>query len=114
MIYFCGEDIGIMEEGSRVDVPSLRSVKGLVGRLLEVYEDARVGDIVERNLNDESKDWDIRVSHRVDLLLVRELTSCDKRNALGLLNARADQDSHSKVFRVQICQVFHIRIDDLG
>jgi hypothetical protein len=56
-------------------------------KLLEMHENARVGDIVERNLNDESKDWDIRVSHCVDLLLVRELTSCNKRNALDLLNA---------------------------
>jgi hypothetical protein len=77
-----------MEEWSRADVSGLRSVKGLVGGLVEMHENARVGGIVERNLNDESRDWDIRVSHRVDLLLVRELTSCDKRNALDLLNAQ--------------------------
>ena len=86
----------------------LRSVKGIVGGLLEMHENVRVGDIVERDLNDESRDCDIKVSHRADLLLVREMTSCDKRNALDLLNARADQGSHSKVLRVQYvrCSTF--------
>jgi RecQ family ATP-dependent DNA helicase len=90
MIYLCGEDIGIIEEWSRADVPSLRSVKGLVGGLLEMYQNARVGDIIERDLNNESRDWDIRVSPHVDLLLIQELTSCDKRNALDLLNAQLE------------------------
>jgi RecQ family ATP-dependent DNA helicase len=62
MIYLCGEDIGIMEEWSRADVPSLRSIKGLVGGLLELHKTAEVGDVIERNLNDESKVWDIRVT----------------------------------------------------
>ena len=34
LIYLCAEDIGLMEEWSRADVPSLRSVKGLVGEML--------------------------------------------------------------------------------
>ena len=67
MIYLCGEDIGIMEEWSRADVPSLRSVKGLAGGLLEFHKNARVGDVIERNLNDESREWDIRVSHLAHL-----------------------------------------------
>ena len=62
MIYLCAEDIKIMEEWSRADVPSLRSVKGLVGEFLELYKFAKAGDVIERNLNDESKEWDIRVS----------------------------------------------------
>lgn len=62
MIYLCAEDIKIMEEWSRADVPSLRSVKGLVGEFLEVYRHSKAGDIIERNLNEESKEWDIRVS----------------------------------------------------
>ena len=62
MIYLCGEDIKIMEEWSRADVPSLRSVKGLVGEFLELHRFAKAGDVIERNLNDESKEWDIRVS----------------------------------------------------
>lgn len=62
MIYLCAEDIGIMEQWSRADVPSLRSVKGLVGEFLELHRHAKVGEIIERNLNDESREWDIRVS----------------------------------------------------
>jgi RecQ family ATP-dependent DNA helicase len=61
MIYLCGEDIGIMEEWSRADVPSLRSIKGLVGGLLELHKTGKVGDVIERNLNGESREWDIRV-----------------------------------------------------
>ena len=62
MIYLCAEDIKIMEEWSRADVPSFRSVKGLVGEFLELHKFAKAGDVIERNLNDESKEWDIRVS----------------------------------------------------
>lgn len=62
MIYLCVQDIRIMEEWSRADVPSLRTVRGLVGELLEVHRHAKVGDVIERNLNDESREWDIRVS----------------------------------------------------
>ena len=62
MIYLCAEDIKIMEEWSRADVPSVRSVKGLVGEFLELHKFAKAGDVIERNLNDESKEWDIRVS----------------------------------------------------
>lgn len=61
MIYLCAEDIKIMEEWSRADVPSLRSVKGLVGGFLELHRHAKAGDVIERNLNEESKKWDIRV-----------------------------------------------------
>ncbi len=62
LIYLCAEDIAILEEWSRADVPSLRSVKGLVGELLEIHRYAKLGEVIERNLNDESKEWDIRVS----------------------------------------------------
>ncbi|KAM0803698.1 P-loop containing nucleoside triphosphate hydrolase protein [Usnea florida] len=67
MIYLCAEDIKIMEEWSRADVPSLRSVNGLVGEFLELYKFAKAGDVIERNLNDESKEWDIRKT-ALDLL----------------------------------------------
>lgn len=62
LIYLCAQDIRIMEEWSRADVPSLRTVRGLVGELLEVHRHAKIGDIIERNLNVESGEWDIRVS----------------------------------------------------
>ncbi|KAL8851548.1 MAG: hypothetical protein Q9221_003568 [Calogaya cf. arnoldii] len=72
MIYLCAGDIHIMEEWSRADVPSLRTVRGLVGELIKMHRHAKVGDVIERNLNEESKDWDIR------------------RNALDLLNAQLE------------------------
>lgn len=62
LIYLCAEDIGLMEEWSRADVPSLRSVKGLVGEMLELHRYAKAGEVIERNMNDESREWDIRVS----------------------------------------------------
>lgn len=68
MIYLCVQDIGIMEGWSRADVPSYRSVRGLVGELLEMHQDAKSGDIIERNLNEESRKWDIRVSTFCELL----------------------------------------------
>ena len=34
LIYLCAEDIAILKGWSRADVPSLRSVKGLIGELL--------------------------------------------------------------------------------
>ncbi|KAL8663604.1 MAG: hypothetical protein Q9168_008068, partial [Polycauliona sp. 1 TL-2023] len=50
----------------------MRTVRGLVGELLEVHRHAKVGDVIERNLSHESRDWDIRT------------------NALGLLNAQLE------------------------
>ncbi len=61
IIYLCAEDIGIMEEWSRADVPSLRSVTGLIGEFLELHRYAKPGEIIERNANEESREWDIRV-----------------------------------------------------
>ena len=62
VIYLCAEDIKIMEEWSRADVPSRRSVRGVVGQVLERHRDVEVGDVIERNLSEESREWDIRVS----------------------------------------------------
>ena len=72
MIYLCAEDIHIMEEWSRADVPSFRSVKGLVGEFLENHRHTRADEVIERNVNEESRKWDIR------------------RNALDLLNAQLE------------------------
>lgn len=68
LIYLCVEDIRIMEEWSRADVPSLRSVRGLVGEVLEIHRHAKPGEVIERNSNEESKEWDIRVS-RPDFII---------------------------------------------
>ena len=67
LMYLCAEDIAIIEEWSRADVPSFRSVKGLVGELLELHRCAKPGEVIERNLNDESKEWDIRVNSETSL-----------------------------------------------
>jgi RecQ family ATP-dependent DNA helicase len=71
MVYLCAPDIAIMEEWSRADIPSLRTVKGLIGDIFSNHE-AGPGAVIERNLFEESKEWDIR------------------RNALDLLNAHLE------------------------
>ena len=70
LIYLCADDIAILEEWSRADVPSLRSVKGLVGELLEIHRYAKLGEVIERNLNEESREWDIQVSSRTSLIFM--------------------------------------------
>ncbi|KAL8811958.1 MAG: hypothetical protein Q9200_001391 [Gallowayella weberi] len=57
-----------MEEWARADIPSLRTVRGLVGELLEVHRYAKVGEIIERNLK----------------------RGVEGRNTLDLLNARLE------------------------
>lgn len=61
LTYLCAEDLGIMEQWSRADIPSLSSVRGLIGELQDLHRNTQPGDIVERSTNDESKQWDIRV-----------------------------------------------------
>lgn len=72
MVYLCAQDIAIMEEWSRADVPSRRSVKGLVGDIFNDHQHVKPGAVVERDLNEESRKWDVR------------------RNALDLLNAHLE------------------------
>ena len=71
LMYLCADDIAILEEWSRADVPSLRSVKGLVGELLELHRYAKPGEVIERNLRDESREWDIGVSSKTFLTFTR-------------------------------------------
>ena len=71
LIYLCAEDLGIMEQWSRADLPSFTSTAGLVGEIIDTNRRAQPGDIIERNSNDETKEWDIRVSH----LFVRTRTT---------------------------------------
>ena len=61
LLYLCAEDIGIMEQWSRADVPSSSSVAGLIGEILDTHKEAIPGDVIERNSNEEAKAWDIRV-----------------------------------------------------
>ncbi|KAL8686248.1 MAG: hypothetical protein Q9218_007241 [Villophora microphyllina] len=72
LIYLCAEDLGIIEQWSRGDLPSLRSLQGLIGQIQDVSQNTQPGDVLERNTNDESREWDIRL------------------NALGLLNAQLE------------------------
>ncbi|KAL8726570.1 MAG: hypothetical protein Q9181_005986 [Wetmoreana brouardii] len=62
MIYLCADDFALMEQWCHADVPSFRSIQGLVGEILETHQYAKPGEVIERNLNDESKDWDIKKS----------------------------------------------------
>lgn len=65
MTYLCEDDLTLMEQWSRADVPSMKSIEGLVGEIIETNRFAKKGDVIERNLSDESREWDIRVSqHR--------------------------------------------------
>lgn len=106
MIYLCAEDIKIMEEWSRADVPSLRSVKGLVGEFLELHRYAKAGDVIERNLNDESREWDIRVSLPKSESTRKEPLISQLEKCTGSLERaartsfRAHQSNHAEVFRV--------------
>ena len=62
LIYLCGEDLALLEQWCHADVPSPHSIDGLVGEMLKTNRHAKSGDVIERNLNDESRKWDIRVS----------------------------------------------------
>lgn len=62
MVYLCAEDIAVMEQWSRGDVPSLRSVRGLIGDIIEINRHSKAGDIIERHLLEDVKEWDIRVN----------------------------------------------------
>lgn len=106
IIYLCAEDIGIMEEWSRADVPSLRSVKGLIGEFLELHRHAKPGEVIERNANDESREWDIRVGLS-DFLIIRINGSnllLENRFRPPQRTAGAslwtNQSNNSKVFRI--------------
>ena len=61
MVYLCRGDVTIMEQWSRADVPSLRSIQGLIGELLDQDQHVKTGDVIERDINIESKGWDIKV-----------------------------------------------------
>lgn len=66
MIFLCPVDISTIEQWARADVPSLRSVQGLVGRIFNDNKSAREGDIIERNLHTEGGNWDIRVRPSIE------------------------------------------------
>ncbi len=61
MVYLCPADIAIMRQWSRGDVPSLRSVDGLVEELIELHRHSKPGEVIERHLSDDEREWDLRV-----------------------------------------------------
>ena len=114
MIYLYAEDIRIMEEWSRADVPSLRSVRGLVGEFLELHRHAKAGDVIQRNLNEESREWDIRNTRCSIIIKSQSLTNHLENCARSLKRTTralflAHQGNHAKVLRVQIHQITRIR-----
>ena len=74
MIYLCLEDVIRIEQWSSADVPSFRTVRGLVRELIERHRHAKPGDVIERNLNDESREWDIKVTPKYTRLIQAILT----------------------------------------
>ena len=65
LVYLCAEDLGIMEQWSRADLPSFKSTAGLIREVVDTNRHAQPGDIIERNTIDETREWDIRVSHLI-------------------------------------------------
>ena len=61
MMFLCAADISTIEQWARADVPSLRSVQGLVRQIFNDNKSAQEGDIIERNLYTEGATWDFRV-----------------------------------------------------
>lgn len=61
MMYLCAEDLCILEQWSRADLPSFHSVKGLVTWLIKFHKNLKAGEVVEHDLNKESKTLDIKV-----------------------------------------------------
>ncbi|KAL8789136.1 MAG: hypothetical protein Q9195_006956 [Heterodermia aff. obscurata] len=72
LTYLYAEDISIMEQWSRADVMSFAAVAGVVGEMFQAHQHAQVGDIIERDSDDEMEKYDF------------------KMNALGLLNAQLE------------------------
>ena len=62
LIYLCAEDIGLMEQWSRADVPSFNSIRELIEEILENNRHAKPGDVIERSASYETRKWDISVS----------------------------------------------------
>ena len=73
LTYLCAYDIDIMEQWSRADALSFRTVAGLVEEIMEDHQHARPGDVIERISSYEASKWDIRV--RCTLPLATEIFS---------------------------------------
>ena len=89
LIYFCAEDIGLMEQWSRADVPSFNSIRGLIEEILENNNQANPGDVIERSASHETQKWDISVSCLTSGNLIINAYMW-QGNALGLLNAQLE------------------------
>lgn len=61
MMYLCAEDLAIMEQWSRADLPSFLSVKSFVTSFINLHRECIAGDVVNHHVNEESRKWDIKV-----------------------------------------------------
>ncbi|KAG0136642.1 P-loop containing nucleoside triphosphate hydrolase protein [Tuber indicum] len=62
MLYLCGEDWVQREFFCRVDLPSKKSVNNLLRELFASNEGVEVGDVIEANTNQQSRDHDIKTN----------------------------------------------------
>ena len=61
VLYLCGEDWKLRESFCRADLPSKSNVVELLRVLFICNEQAGAGDVIEVNLYQQSKDYDIKV-----------------------------------------------------
>ena len=79
LIYLCAEDLGLIEQWSRADLPSLQSLEGLIREIWKVHQHAQQGDIIERSSFEEAKKWDIRVRELSFILTIENLQVSGQR-----------------------------------
>lgn len=66
LLYLCGEDLHLRESFARGDLPSKESVRRLLQDVFDAESARKVpGQTIERKLYEQSRDFDIRVSHCV-------------------------------------------------
>ncbi|KAI5845861.1 ATP-dependent DNA helicase-like protein recQ [Morchella snyderi] len=61
-LYLCSKDWQKREIFCRADLPSKKSIDGLLNELFDLYATARKDDVIEANLYQQSKKWDIKIT----------------------------------------------------
>jgi DNA-binding MarR family transcriptional regulator len=87
-LYLCSRDWQKRETLCRADLPSKKSIHGLLNELFDRNAAAGKDDVIEANLYHQSKTWDIKVRH----FRFTELQCSDfkKMNTLGLLYSQLE------------------------
>ncbi|KAG0636916.1 P-loop containing nucleoside triphosphate hydrolase protein [Tuber brumale] len=62
MLYLCGEDWSQRESFCRLDLPSKKSVDNLLRELFRSNEGVEVGDVIETDAKQQSKDHDVKIN----------------------------------------------------